>query len=77
MARWVRTYADAAPSEPPLLVDSYGLLAVVFDRVSAAQLLGLRTGSVVMLVPPGADPFTGGATGPSTVETPIDLRERR
>jgi S-adenosyl-L-methionine hydrolase (adenosine-forming) len=77
VARWVRTYADAAPSEPALLVDSYGLLAVVFDRASAAQLLGLRTGSVVMLVPPGADPFTGGATVPSTVETPIDLGKRR
>ena len=35
-ARWVHTYADAKPSELVLLVDSYGLLALAFDRESAA-----------------------------------------
>ena len=39
VARWVHTYADAKPSELVLLVDSYGLLALAFDRESAAATL--------------------------------------
>ena len=54
VARWVHTYADAKPSELVLLVDSYGLLALAFDRESAAAALSLRTGSGVTLVPEGA-----------------------
>ncbi len=54
VARWVHTYADAKPSELVLLVDSYGLVALAFDRESAAAALGLRTGSGVTLVPEGA-----------------------
>ena len=50
-ARWVHTYADAKPSELVLLVDSYGLLALAFDRESAAQTLGLKASSGVTLVP--------------------------
>ena len=53
VARWVRTYADAKPSELVLLVDSYGLLALALDRESAAAALGLRAGSAVTLVPEG------------------------
>jgi S-adenosylmethionine hydrolase len=53
-ARWVHTYADARPSELVLLVDSYGLLALALDRRSAAAEYGLRPGSAVTLVPPGA-----------------------
>jgi hypothetical protein len=53
-ARWVHTYADAKPSELVLLVDSYGLLALALDRSSAAIDCGLRAGSAVTLVPPGA-----------------------
>ena len=53
-ARWVHTYADAKPSELVLLVDSYGLLALAFDRESAAAALGLHAGSAVTLVPEGA-----------------------
>ena len=45
MARWVRTYADAKPSELVVLVDSYGLVSVALDRRSAAEELGLRGGS--------------------------------
>jgi len=52
-ARWVRTYADAKPSELVLLVDSYGLLALALDRRSAAADCGLRAGSAVTIVPPG------------------------
>ena len=52
-ARWVHTYADAKPSELVLLVDSYGLLALAFDRESAAATLRLKAGSGVTLVPEG------------------------
>lgn len=55
-ARWVHTYADAKPSELVVLVDSYGLLSLAFDRESAAAALGLRAGSPVTVVPEGADP---------------------
>jgi S-adenosylmethionine hydrolase len=50
-ARWVHTYADAKPSELVLLVDSYGLLSLAYDRASAATMLGLRASSGVTLVP--------------------------
>jgi S-adenosylmethionine hydrolase len=53
-ARWVHTYADAKPSELVLLVDSYGLLALAYDRESAAATLRLKAGSPVTLVPEGA-----------------------
>src|SRR3954454_17203062 len=53
-ARWVHTYADAKPSELVLLVDSYGLLALAFDRESAAATLRLEARSGVTLVPEGA-----------------------
>lgn len=53
-ARWVETYADAKPSELVLLVDSYGLLSLALARRSAAAEHGLRAGSAVTLVPPGA-----------------------
>ncbi len=52
-ARWVGTYADAKPSELVVLVDSYGLLSLAFNRESASDSLGLRAGSAVTLVPPG------------------------
>ena len=53
-ARWVDTYADAKPSELVLVVDSYGLTSLALDRRSAAEVCGLRAGSAVTLVPPGA-----------------------
>jgi S-adenosylmethionine hydrolase len=55
MARWVRTFADAKPSELVLVVDSYGLLALALDRRSAAQECGLGAGSAVTLVTPEAE----------------------
>jgi S-adenosylmethionine hydrolase len=48
-ARWVHTYADAKPSELVLLVDSYGLLSLAFDRESAGAALRLKAGSGVTL----------------------------
>jgi S-adenosylmethionine hydrolase len=56
MARWVGTFADAKPSELVLVVDSYGLLALVLDRRSAAADCHLAAGTAVTLVTrPGAD----------------------
>ena len=55
-ARWVHTYADAKPSELVLVVDSYGLCALAYDREPAATNLGLRTGSGVTLVPERSGP---------------------
>jgi S-adenosylmethionine hydrolase len=52
MARWVRSYADAKPSELVVLVDSYGLLSVAFDRRAAADECKLRAGSGITVVPP-------------------------
>ena len=60
-ARWVHTYADAKPSELVVVVDSYGLCSLALDRTSAAAEYGLRAGSPVTLVPPGAD--ANGAAG--------------
>ena len=57
-ARWVQTYADAKPSEPVVLVDSYGLLSLALYRESAAAALGLRAGSALTLVPPHTSPLT-------------------
>jgi len=57
--RWVGSYAEAGPFEVALVVDSYGLLSLTLDRRPAAEELGLRAGSEVILgpVPPGG---TGG-----------------
>jgi len=55
-ARWVRTYADAAPDELALVVDSYGLASLAFDRRSAAHELGLHSGSAVTLAKAGDFP---------------------
>jgi S-adenosylmethionine hydrolase len=51
VARMVHTYADAKPSELVLLVDSYGLLSLAYDREPAARALRLKAGSGVTLVP--------------------------
>jgi S-adenosylmethionine hydrolase len=49
--RRVRAFADAGPGEIGLITDSYGLVAVVLDRRSAAEELGLDAGSAVRLEP--------------------------
>jgi S-adenosylmethionine hydrolase len=60
MARWVHTYAEARPLELVLVVDSYGLVSLAFDRASAAEALGLRPGSEVTLaVEPRAEEGRG------------------
>lgn len=47
----VETFADVAPGTVGLLADSYGLVAVVTDRASAAEMLGLSAGAEVTLEP--------------------------
>ena len=54
-ARWVTTYAEAQPLELVVVVDSYGLVSLAFDRSPAAEALGLAAGSSVMLGPLPAD----------------------
>jgi S-adenosyl-L-methionine hydrolase (adenosine-forming) len=49
-ARWVTAFADAKPSELALVVDSYGMCALAFDRRSAAAALKLRAGTTLTLV---------------------------
>ena len=51
-ARWVRTFADAKASELVILVDSYGMCALAFDRRAAAAQLKLRAGHAVTIVTP-------------------------
>jgi S-adenosyl-L-methionine hydrolase (adenosine-forming) len=50
-ARWVTTYAEAKAMELVVVVDSYGLVSLAFDRSPAAEALGLRAGSAVTLRP--------------------------
>lgn len=48
-ARKVRVFAELAPGELGLLVDSYGHLALVLNGASAADLLGTREGDTLAL----------------------------
>src|SRR5579859_3385166 len=45
-------YAEIAPAQLGLVVDSYGLMALALDRASAAEELGLRPGDGVSLRAP-------------------------
>lgn len=66
VARWVVAYADAKPSELVVLVDSYGLVALALDRRSAADECGLRAGSPVVLLVPGARVTGAGNASPGS-----------
>ena len=70
-ARWVRTYADAKPSELVVLVDSYGLVSLAFDRESAAAALGLHAGSPVTIVCEGAGSVPERRTGGTSRGIPV------
>ena len=48
-ARKARVFADLAPRQLGLLVDSYGHLALVLNGASAAHVLGIKEGEVVVL----------------------------
>ena len=47
----VRTYGDLKQGQLGVIVDSYGLVSLAFDRMSAAGELRLRAGDAVSLVP--------------------------
>lgn len=67
-SRWVRTYAEARPSELVLVTDSYGLLSLAIDRQSAAEVVRLGVGIKVTIIP---EPRGSGA-GPG-IETPVRI----
>jgi S-adenosyl-L-methionine hydrolase (adenosine-forming) len=71
--RRIRAFADAGQGEIGLIVDSYGLVAVVLDRRSAADELGLDAGSGVRL-----EPFddTDEPSGGTSVSSPVRLTSR-
>lgn len=48
-ARRVPAFASVEPGEVGLITDSYGLMAIVLDRASAAAEFGLRAGSAVTI----------------------------
>lgn len=52
VARWVATYAEAKPMELAVVVDSYGLVSLAYDRSPAGETLGLVAGSAVTLARP-------------------------
>lgn len=68
LVRRVTSYAEVAAGEVGLAVDSYGLLAVVLDRRSAADELGLGRSGAVRLRRLGDEPIG--------VTTPVDLGRR-
>jgi hypothetical protein len=51
-ARRAYTYGELKPGEIGLIVDSYGLVSIAFDRRPAADELGLRPGDAVTLAEP-------------------------
>ena len=51
-AKRAGTFGDLKPGQLGVVVDSYGLVALVFDRASAAIELGLREGDSVVLAQP-------------------------
>jgi S-adenosylmethionine hydrolase len=69
-ARRTETFATLEPSQLGLIVDSYGLVAVVLDRTSAADELGLSTGSAVTIEALDEDRPVG-------IVTPVNLGPRR
>lgn len=51
-----RTFAEVGPGDIGLVVDSYGLVAVVLDRRPAAEELGIGPGDAIDLAPLEDDP---------------------
>jgi S-adenosylmethionine hydrolase len=71
-ARVVATFAELGANDLGLVVDSYGLVAVVVDQRSAATELGLVPGTPVYLSVIGDDDDDDGPG----VTTPVSLRAR-
>ena len=69
-AKRAPSYAGIGPGEVGLVVDSYGLVAIVLDQASAADQLGLGAGDAVLVEAASGD---GGETS-SVSPTPVQLR---
>jgi S-adenosylmethionine hydrolase len=77
LLRRVSSFAELRTGELGLVIDSYGLLAVVSDRASAALELRLGAGDAVRLEPAGdeGDGNGGGVTMPVSLrQGPMSLR---
>lgn len=72
--RRARAYGDLGPGQMGLVVDSYGLLALVLDQRSAAAELGLSAGDPVTVAPIGED--GGEPTAAPAVVSPVELRRK-
>jgi len=72
VARWVPTFAELRTGEIGLLVDSYGLAALVTNRSSAGAELALAAGDQVRLEP--LDPDEGPGAGVGEVIVPFGRR---
>lgn len=73
-AKVVSTFGAVGPNEVGLIVDSYGLVAVVVDQGSAATTLGLNPATAVHLSSFDDD---GADDGPGGVTTAVELSPRR
>jgi S-adenosylmethionine hydrolase len=60
----VETFGELAPGAVGFLVDGSGMIALVLDRRSAAEELGLAAGDAVTLGPLSGDETPRGATSP-------------
>ena len=69
-ARIVTTFASLERGEFGLMVDSFGLVAIVLDRASAADGLGIANGTAIAIE-------RLDATEPPTIITPVELGVRR
>jgi S-adenosylmethionine hydrolase len=70
-ARRVGAFTDVGPGEVGLVIDSYGLLAIVVDRHSAAGELGLHASTEVRIESFDDDDATDEPRG---VSSPVQLR---
>lgn len=73
----VRVFDDLATGQVGLAVDSYGLLAVVVARGSAADTLGLAAGDEIHLVRLDDDQAAGGVSVPVSLGTRPDHPDPR
>ena len=70
-ARRATSFAELGPGAVGLVLDSYGMLALSFDRRSAAEELALGAGDAVTL-----SPLTDGPPPSPPVETSVELGRR-
>lgn len=74
-ARRVTSFGEVGPGEIGLVTDSYGLVAIVVDRHSAADELGLHPSTEVRLEAFGDDEDDNGETA-NGVTSPVQIRAK-